>query len=422
MQQMFPCPRCGQQNIVGQQFCGSCGEYFQYNCPNCNAIVNATLSTCPYCNTALYWPSQQSAPLAAESSTDYDRHMQHGDYHQKPASKKTSSIQLIILGILAAAVCITILVFVFDIFPRSTTKSTSNTDSTAPVLSDISTSSITETNCTISWSTNVPATTQVEYGTSTNYGSVSPLDEELVTNHSVNLSGLNPDTKYHFRVKSEDANGNMAASYKDKTFTTLAAVDSTPPIISGISANVTTSTATVQWTTNEPSTSQVEYGTTTSYGSTSSQDDEMVSNHSVSITDLESNTKYHFRVRSKDSTGNEAMSGSQSFTTIELPDTEPPVISNVTATITTDNVTGNFTVTITWTTDELSTSQIEYGTTTAYGSLTTLDEDLVTSHSVDLTDTDLAPNTSYHYRVKSKDEEGNEAGGNDMQLYTPSTS
>jgi hypothetical protein len=43
----------------------------------------------------------------------------------------------------------------------------------------------------------------------------------MVTSHSVNLTGLTPGTRYHFRVKSRDAAGNLRNS-ADFTFTTAA--------------------------------------------------------------------------------------------------------------------------------------------------------------------------------------------------------
>ncbi|MGZ6249219.1 MAG: hypothetical protein ACXWMC_06365 [Syntrophales bacterium] len=58
------------------------------------------------------------------------------------------------------------------------------------------------------------------------------------------------------------------------------------------------------------------------------------------------------------------------------PDTIPPTISSVSASSITQN-----SATITWTTNEASDSQVEYGLTTSYGSSTTLDTSMVTSHS-----------------------------------------
>jgi hypothetical protein len=55
------------------------------------------------------------------------------------------------------------------------------------------------------------------------------LKQELVVSHSITLSGLEPNATYHFRVLSRDNDDNEAAS-TDKTFTTLAEADTTPPV------------------------------------------------------------------------------------------------------------------------------------------------------------------------------------------------
>jgi len=59
MQQSFPCPACGSQNAIGQQFCGTCGEKFQYNCPHCSGIVDSASRFCPNCGAELGWRMQQ---------------------------------------------------------------------------------------------------------------------------------------------------------------------------------------------------------------------------------------------------------------------------------------------------------------------------------------------------------------------------
>ncbi len=103
-----------------------------------------------------------------------------------------------------------------------------------------------------------------------------------------------------------------------------APADTTPPVISGVSAlNVTATTASISWTTNEPATSQVEYGLTTAYGSLTSLDSTLVTSHSVPISGLSANTLYHYRVHSKDGAGNLAGSTDFTFTTVP-PDTTPP--------------------------------------------------------------------------------------------------
>src|SRR5207245_1200320 len=72
--------------------------------------------------------------------------------------------------------------------------------------------------------------------------------------------------------------------------------------------------------------------------------------------------------------------------------------------------------TISWTTDEASDSQVEYGPTTGYGSATTLNGSLLTSHVVTLGG--LAANTLYHFRVRSRDAAGNLAMSGDFTFTT----
>lgn len=104
-------------------------------------------------------------------------------------------------------------------------------DVTAPIISSLSANNITSSTATIIWTTNESATSQVEYGTTTAYGSSTSLSSTLITGHSQTLSGLQASTTYHFRVKSSDASGNLANS-GDNIFTTLPITDTTPPAVS----------------------------------------------------------------------------------------------------------------------------------------------------------------------------------------------
>jgi hypothetical protein len=92
--------------------------------------------------------------------------------------------------------------------------------------------------------------------------------------------------------------------------------DRTAPVLSNIhTSNVTRRQATILWNTNESSTTQVEYGLTTSYGSTTILDTNQVISHNKILTNLSLNTLYHYRVRSKDRAGNEAVSPDKTFRT-----------------------------------------------------------------------------------------------------------
>lgn len=98
-------------------------------------------------------------------------------------------------------------------------------DTTAPVISAIAAAGITSSGASISWTTNEPADTQVEYGLTTAYGASTPLNATLSTSHVAVLSGLKAGTLHHYRVKSKDAAGNLAVS-SDRTLTTASSCQS----------------------------------------------------------------------------------------------------------------------------------------------------------------------------------------------------
>ncbi len=110
----------------------------------------------------------------------------------------------------------------------------------------------------------------------------------------------------------ENANGTVS-----KTWIVMVnnIADTTPPVITSVSASGTNSSATITWTTNERATSQVEYGLSTSYGSYTVLDPALVTSHSVTLTGLTSNIEYHYRVKSKDADNNLAISSDYSFIT-----------------------------------------------------------------------------------------------------------
>jgi len=81
-----------------------------------------------------------------------------------------------------------------------------------PVITDVLINTVKDTEATIIWTTNEPSTSQVEYGTTPSYGLQSPLATNLVTSHAVTLTSLNPETTYHFRIKSQDADSNESYS------------------------------------------------------------------------------------------------------------------------------------------------------------------------------------------------------------------
>lgn len=92
-------------------------------------------------------------------------------------------------------------------------------DPIAITISNVQAVMTDETTAQISWTTDVPADSRVEYGLTTSYGSLE-TDPALVTDHVATLSGLMPDQTYHFRVSSETAGGDQDQT-GDRTFSTV---------------------------------------------------------------------------------------------------------------------------------------------------------------------------------------------------------
>jgi phosphodiesterase/alkaline phosphatase D-like protein len=277
-------------------------------------------------------------------------------------------------------------------------------DTTSPVISLVTSTSVTGTSATITWTTDEASDSQVEYGTTTAYGNTTAINASMVKAHSQSLGGLTAKRLYHYRVKSRDAAGNLATS-GDFSFTTP---DLSPPVISQVAnTSVSGTSATIAWTTDEASDSQVEFGTTTAYGRMTPISAVMTTAHSQSLSGLTENTLYHYRVKSRDAAGNIAASGDFTFITIDV---TPPVIVAVTG------LAGAGEAVISWNTNELSDTQLEYGTTTSYGNATPLNTTLAVAHRCVLES--LTPGTVYHFRVKSRDVAGNLAVSGDITFAT----
>ena len=214
---------------------------------------------------------------------------------------------------------------------------------------------------------------------------------------------------------ASDFDGNsrpQGSGYDIGAFEFNSTPDTTPPTLSAITSSVLiSSTGTITWTTNEGSSSQVQYGTSSSYGLTSTLNSTLDTSHSVTLNGLTGNTTYHYRVVSTDAAGNQSVSADLTFTT-PVQDVTPPTLSNIQV-ISLSPVTEE----IIWTTNEASDAQLKFGTTTSYGTTTTLNTTLATSHTVTLSN--LSPNTTYHFAVLSHDASGNLATSSDQTFATP---
>ena len=93
--------------------------------------------------------------------------------------------------------------------------------------------------------------------------------------------------------------------------------DTTAPSISNINITNGNNSAVITWNTNESSLTWLLYGTSTIYG----QENKSTSYntiHSVALNNLLPTTTYHYQIKSRDNSGNMAVSTDQTFTTIAL--------------------------------------------------------------------------------------------------------
>lgn len=194
-------------------------------------------------------------------------------------------------------------------------------DITPPIISNITSTSTSATSANIEWMTNEMSSSIVEYATvslSTSILPITVINNNLVLSHSVNLTGLTASTTYYFRVKSRDASGNTMTS-DEKTFITKTLPDTSSPVISGITFTAYSTSTSIMWITNEPSSSKITYATqslSTATTTLSVFDSTLVSSHSVMLTGLSTSTPYFFKVESRDVAGNNAISSEYTFTTL----------------------------------------------------------------------------------------------------------
>jgi hypothetical protein len=249
-------------------------------------------------------------------------------------------------------------------------------DLVAPTISNVKIASSTADSVTVTWQTNEKADSAVNYGLQPDYGIVRvPVADK--TTHSIVLSNLESGRTYYFRVVSADAAGNqgISADYKIQTegtpqtgqspsqSTTKTVTQSesqttenivneinkitspeklqqilnqTVKAIKGITEDLTivgpptvipeTTSATVKWTTDRPSSGQVQFSKTQNFTEakfdySQSSTDADTTDHEIKLIGLEPFTEYTFQVQSSDSFGIKGQSRNFTFTTkASLPD------------------------------------------------------------------------------------------------------
>ena len=177
--------------------------------------------------------------------------------------------------------------------------------------------------------------TESYYDGETSIQTGGTLDPSSSLDVTVNVATEDTDSSSAWTVQvSDDGNGGAPFSCSGSLGTAIVSSDNQAPTISNLTlSNITSSSLTITWTTDVSSTSVVDYGTTSSYGSTKS-DTSMTTSHTINIDSLSANTTYHFKAKSTNSADVTGDSGDQTFTTAKAGLTSDPITITTTTTTT----------------------------------------------------------------------------------------
>jgi len=263
-------------------------------------------------------------------------------------------------------------------------------------ISNVQAASATTSGFQVTWTTNVAASSAIDYGTTSAYGSSTPVNSAMVTSHQVALSNLTAGTLYHFRVRSTDSNNNAATS-GDVTFSTAKAGDTTPPtVLMTAPANGATVSGTVTVSANATdnvAVASVQFqldGANLGAATTTAP-----YNFSWDSTKA-ANGSHTLQAVAKDTSNNSATSAAVTLTVSNVPDTTPPTTpTGLTATAVSSSQ-----ISLRWTASMDNVGVAGYkvfrgGTQVGTSSVTTFQ------------DGGLAASTQYTYTVSAYDAAGN---------------
>jgi hypothetical protein len=304
-----------------------------------------------------------------------------------------------------------------------TSGESSFTTNPPPSVSAVKAVNISLTSAYISFTVNNAVKATVQYGLTTAYGGSTTISTSTTqSTYSVPLTDLLDGTQYHYMIVMEDSNG---ASYSSDDYTDLITLPR--PHVTNIRiaqvAGTAQPTVLISWNTNTEVSSVVTYYP---LGSPSQAKDDVnvaltKGEHEMIISGLDAKTTYQLIVKGRDKVGNEVDSDTQNFTTAT--DTRPPETSNLQ--VQGENAPGGAgqqqvaQLVVTWDTDKLSTSQVEFGegTGTTYNQKTQQDGNYTFNHLVIISN--LTPSKVYHLRAISVDKATNVGKSIDTVTITP---
>jgi chitodextrinase len=193
---------------------------------------------------------------------------------------------------------------------------TFTTLSVLPVISNLQVVKVEEDAVTLSWLTNIPCSSLIEYK-NLKTGEVKQVGDPIFTTiHRFRLTNLDFDTSYQVVVTAENEQGDRIKS-QPITFTTIKDVQ--PPVISSVTVDSTLYPGeeqvrvqvVVSWKTDENAICQFFYQEGILEGVEAASlppETEFSQRHIQIITTFAPNTTYKFWMKCKDKAGNEAQS------------------------------------------------------------------------------------------------------------------
>ena len=235
---------------------------------------------------------------------------------------------------------------------------------------------------------------------------------EIATTESlayIDSNGLNNTTLYYYRVKAIDNANSPSASSTIVSKTPTGKYTTPPTIVTEPSVSVKASSANISWTVDRASTSAVRFGTQESDMARVQINSTEETSHSVNLAGLTPATTYYYQLQSldnfRDYTSDSAFSVTYSLTTLPAPSIQDLTVSNITIR----------SAEITFETSSASATTINYGATTAYGSILE-NTSATTLHTTKLTS--LEAGTSYHLKITGTDIDGNSLVSDDYVFDT----
>ncbi|MBI2589799.1 fibronectin type III domain-containing protein, partial [Candidatus Berkelbacteria bacterium] len=163
----------------------------------------------------------------------------------------------------------------------------------------------------LTWTTNVPTTSVVNYQAS-GTAALSKSSPDYATQHEIVVSNLADQSTYRLTARGVDEHGNEAAS-NEINYTTPN--DTRSPKVSNLRIEIRSTGVgesqkaqiVASWETDEPATSQIEFGSgisSNSYSASSQEDATLTTNHVVIVSELAASEIYHLRAVSRDAAKN----------------------------------------------------------------------------------------------------------------------